>query len=312
MSTYCYTTFNTKSSFSSSDSFQASDFLPVHTNGPLKVKHDTALLMTLWYLGNLETFRQVADRFDVARSSSHRVLKKTLRFINSLCDRFIKWPNRAEAVQIKRQFKQRGNIDDIIGAIDGCHIAIRRPVADEEAYVNRKSYHSILLQGIVDSRKKFIDIYVGEPGSMHDARVLRRSPIYNPAMTDINTFHGGFLLGDSAYPNLSWLVTPFKNYGNLTEEQVSFNYRHSNHRIVIEHAFGLLKTIFRRLLRFDNISIDIIVECIMAACILHNILVEARNDDYNEEPMDEDEEEDIDYDVIMNRREDVFAKMFNR
>ena len=36
-----------------------------------------------------------------------------------------------------------------IGAIDGSHIPIKAPVESSASYVNRKGFHSILLQGIV-------------------------------------------------------------------------------------------------------------------------------------------------------------------
>lgn len=299
-----------------SDQFEASDYLPVHTNGPPKLTHETAFLMSLWYLSNLETFRQCSDRFNISFSSSHRILKKTLDFIVSQSEKYIKWPNADEAFQIKEDYKRKHNIDGIIGSIDGCHIEMNKPVNHQEVYVNRKKYHSVILQGIVDSRKRFIDVYIGEAGSLHDARVLRRSPIYKRAATDLNFFHGCFLLGDSAYPNLSWLVPPFKDCGNLTTRQRTFNFKHSSCRIVIEHAFGLLKTLFRRLLRFDNLDIRIIVKCVFAACILHNIRLEDLYDDDDDEGNAYSDSDIVADDIadssfIADRRQDVFDKMFN-
>lgn len=35
------------------------------------------------------------------------------------------------------------------------------------------------MQGIVDHNKKFIDIFIGYPGSVHDARVLQNSTIFS-------------------------------------------------------------------------------------------------------------------------------------
>lgn len=67
--------------------------------------------------------------------------------------------------------------------------------------------------------------------------------------------------------------TTFKNYGQLTQNQILFNVRHSSARSVIEHAFGLLKGRFRRLFYFHNLRIDLIIKCVMAACILHNICI---------------------------------------
>ena len=64
------------------------------------------------------------------------------------------------------------------GAIDGTHVPIKAPSENYTDYVNRKSYHSIVMQGLADSRYLFRDIVVSWPGSVHDARVLSNSEIY--------------------------------------------------------------------------------------------------------------------------------------
>jgi len=67
---------------------------------------------------------------------------------------------------------------------------------------------------------RFTNIYCGEPGSLHDARVLRRSNLYWESENNKDRIfpNGTFILGDSAYPSLSWLVPPFKNNGQLTAQ----------------------------------------------------------------------------------------------
>ena len=42
-------------------------------------------------------------------------------------------------------------------------------------YFNRKGFHSIVLQRVVDHQCKFMDVYIGWPGSVHDTRVLANS-----------------------------------------------------------------------------------------------------------------------------------------
>ncbi|XP_034945557.1 putative nuclease HARBI1 [Chelonus insularis] len=238
------------------------------------ITHERALLMTVWYLANIETFREISNLFDFAPSDSHRVLLCSLDFLISLSEEYIRWPETAaDKIEVSRKFSDLQNITQIIGAIDGCHVRIRRPVHHQEDYYNRKRYHSIILQAVANSDKVFTDVYIGEPGSMHDARVFRRSPLYEKALTDPNFFGTYFLLGDTAYPSTPWMITPFRDNGHLTPGQRQFNYRHSSTRIVIEQAFGLLRARFRRLIRFDNLRVDIIVKCVMASCILHNICI---------------------------------------
>lgn len=71
------------------------------------------------------------------------------------------------------------------------------------------------------AKKKFIDIHVGEPGSLHDYHVFKRSALYTELENSYNPKY--YLLADSAYALTSYLISPFKDYGTLTEKQKSFN-----------------------------------------------------------------------------------------
>ena len=71
-----------------------------------------------------------------------------------------------------------GGILNIIGPNDGCRIKISRPKCHGDDYINRKGYFSILLWVICDENVKFIDVFVGPLGRVHDARMLRHSAIY--------------------------------------------------------------------------------------------------------------------------------------
>jgi hypothetical protein len=99
---------------------------------------------------------------------------------------------------------------------------------------------------IGDSKMPFLDIFVGWPGSVHDSRVLKNSPLFDrkennqAAMFPKNTH----LLGDSAYGLSTWLSTPFKDHGNSTQTQRRYNYVHSSTRMAIERTFGTLKGCF--------------------------------------------------------------------
>lgn len=129
-----------------------------------------------------------------------------------------------------------------------------KPTVNTNDYCNRKKYFSINLQAVVDSQMQFINVYCDEPGSLHDARVLRRSPLYNVANENKEMLfpQNTFIIGDSAYPSLSWLVPPFRNNGHLTPQQTEFNYMLSSTRMIVEKTFGLLKGRFRRIKSFNE------------------------------------------------------------
>ena len=60
-----------------------------------------------------------------------------------------------------------------VAAIDCCHIRIKAPNKNPEDYINRKEYHSIVLQGLVDNRYLLRDIFVRWTGKSHDARIFK-------------------------------------------------------------------------------------------------------------------------------------------
>lgn len=57
-----------------------------------------------------------------------------------------------------------------MGAIDASHFEILKPSENQESYINRKGYHSILLQGICDHKKNLLMFSVVNLGHymMHD------------------------------------------------------------------------------------------------------------------------------------------------
>ena len=78
------------------------------------------------------------------------------------------------------------------------------------------------------------------------------------------------IIGDCAYPITSWLLTPYRENGNLNAVQKRYNYIHSSTRSVIEHAFGLLKGRFRRLHYIEVKKVNTACDIILACCILYN------------------------------------------
>ena len=154
----------------------------------------------------------------------------------------------------------------MIGAIDGSHIPIKAPRECPEN-INRKDFHSILLQACCDHEMFFTNCYCGWPGSVHDSRVLRNSDIFYSASNRHDDFfpNNSHLLGDTAYPLQTWIMTPYKDNGHLTEQQKTYNHLHCSTRMVIERAFALLKGRFRRLKYVDIDKVDDIPKIVIAS-----------------------------------------------
>ncbi|XP_067629448.1 putative nuclease HARBI1 isoform X2 [Eurosta solidaginis] len=233
------------------DRYNTSSFYTYKEHGGLpKVGASKEIYILLWYMANTNTFREIANLFNMSKTSAWSILRRVVEWLLSIGHEYIQWPSASKVQDNMRKFKATKNIPNVVGCIDCSHIKIKTPVSNNKAYFNRKHFYSLQLQAVVDADKMFINVFAGEPGSLHDSRILRRSSLYERATGDMeSTFpFNSFLLGDSAYGNSQWLISPFLDNGCLTPAQRQFNFIHSSTRIVVENAYGLLKTRFRRLL----------------------------------------------------------------
>ncbi|KAK4876905.1 hypothetical protein RN001_009411 [Aquatica leii] len=142
--------------------------------------------------------------------------------------------------------------ENYLGVIDGCHLKIDKPQNDADSYINRKGFYSIQMQVVCDHNRKIRDVFIGYPGSVHDARVFRNSPLC---------------------ANLEEMC----DRGQLTPQQINYNVQLSKNRYVIEHTFGILKQKFRQLYHIKLRDVVFIAHLIRAACVLHNVCI---NDEF--------------------------------
>ena len=96
------------------------------------------------------------------------------------------------------------------GSTDDCYIPVKSPELNHTDYYNWKGWYFIILQGAIDHEYLLCDIYVGWPGSMHDAHIFANSTafilanenkIFNEECVSIGDVDLPiFLVSDSAYP----------------------------------------------------------------------------------------------------------------
>uniref|UniRef100_A0AAQ4PXU3 DDE Tnp4 domain-containing protein n=1 Tax=Gasterosteus aculeatus aculeatus TaxID=481459 RepID=A0AAQ4PXU3_GASAC len=150
-----------------------------------------------------------------------------------------------------------------IGAIDCTHVHLQAPCENEWEFINRKGRHSINVQLVCDADLIITNCVVKWPGSVHDACIL--SALYRDLQTNRPD---SIILGDSAYPLLPRLMTPFLTAN--TPAQARFNTAHCRARCAIERLNGVLKRRFACLncVRAEpQKACNITLHCI----VLHNI-----------------------------------------
>ncbi|GFV42591.1 protein ALP1-like [Trichonephila clavipes] len=227
---------------------------------PISVERRVAV--TLFKLGSSWELRTVANLFGIARCTSCIIVREVC---TALCNTFkITFPTQRDLDAIATEFFDWSALPGCCGALDGCHIPIKAPSLKAKDYFCRKQFHSLILQAVVDGNSYFMNINLRWPGSVHDARVFRNSQLYylagvtsklfSPAnVTVYNNSYKPFLVADSTYPLLPWVMKPYG--GRLTREMANFNKKLSCGRVSVEHAFGQLKGRWRCLLKANDSKI---------------------------------------------------------
>lgn len=230
------------------------------------------MYILLWYLGNVETFVIVANRFSITRSETQMTIRKVMKWLTAYSSDYIKWPTRERRMEIVNNIKTINGLPNVAGIMGYCHISVPPAVS------RRDEFNTIILQAVVDDERRFVDICVGLPEMNYDD-VLRQSKCYHtlndptkrPSYLDENQL----ILGDESYPNyLKWLVPPFNDVGNLTHEYKSFNRIHYDAYSTIHVTLDVLKCRFKKLKGFLNFNNNFVKSAIMVTCILHNLCLD--------------------------------------
>ncbi|KAH7713848.1 hypothetical protein AAVH_18793 [Aphelenchoides avenae] len=172
------------------------------------------LMVTLSYLANGTSFRRLAYIFRLGRSTVGNIVKDTC---NAICDlmypEYMKTPSTEdEWLAIADGFWRRWNLPNTLGAIDGKHIAIKKPPASGTLYHNYKGGFSIVLMAVCDHRYRIIYAKFGDYGHESDGGIFDRSDFKHALDNDLlhlplpaplpgtNIRMPHFFVGDAAFP----------------------------------------------------------------------------------------------------------------
>lgn len=211
--------------------------------------------------------------------------------IDNLWEKHVKFPSTVEETkQAVNLMEGMWQCTSAFCAVDGTHIPIKSPPGGAEAakeYHCFKNFHSIILLGIVDAKRRFLWASCGAPGCNHDATVFSVSGLYQSLINDENfprmwteinkVMVPPMILGDSAFTHHTWLQKPY-SHAVLSEEEKYFNYRLSRGRIIIECAYGAYKGRWRITHRKQECSPSVLARIALACVVLHNICIDMVDD----------------------------------
>ena len=255
------------------------------------VEVEKKVALFLYFIASTASYRTLSNLFGLSRGFVCICIRKVAAAVlRKLKPKYVSIAKGDELTRVIANYKEKWGFPMCAGAIDGTHIPISTPQQNHASYINRKSYHSIVMQAIVDSSYLFRNIVVGWPGSVHDARVFSNSQLYALGCSgrlfppDVKEEILGqeihpVILGDPAYPMLNWLLKGYPENVNTPRIQRRFNYRLSRARMTVENTFGRWKGRFPRFSKRLDMEVDGAVEVVAAACVIHNIC-EMRKEPY--------------------------------
>ncbi|CAA7398892.1 unnamed protein product [Spirodela intermedia] len=281
--------------------------------GALPIPADYAVSVALTRLSRGLSPRSLARHHQLPPTLISKVTNAVTRLLSTkLYPDYVRIPSGHRLLQTIQSFRDLTSLPNLCGALDGSPIKLRRrppsPPSphsgggdsaaaaggdDDDAYQCRHGYPAVLLQVVADARKIFWDVCVKAPGSSDDASHFRDSLLYrrltageilrDAAAVPVRGHQlRPYVVGDWAYPLMSFLLTPFTSDGNGSPAQNAFDAAVMKGRAAsVEAALGLLKGRWR-ILRDLNVGIDHAAQTVVACCVLHNMCQIAG------EPEDED------------------------
>ncbi|KAJ1385876.1 Harbinger transposase-derived nuclease domain [Sesbania bispinosa] len=149
----------------------------------------------------------------------------------------------------------------------------------------------LMVQALVDSEGRFLDVSAGWPGTMKPETILLQSRIYHGVEESRELLQGQsyklsdgrlipqYILGDSCFPLLPWLLTPYNRVNeedSFSSAERAFNYAHSEAMGLVGDAFGRLRARWQLLSfsrKWKQDCIEYLPFVIVTGCLLHNFLI---------------------------------------
>lgn len=161
----------------------------------------------------------------------------------------------------------------------------------------------IFFQVLCDANLVFLNVVAKWAGSVHDARILRNSALFEAFESERPPLQG-VILGDGGYFLRPWLMTPFRY--PATPSQRRYNTAHARTRNAVERCIGVVKQRFHCLRTAMRVSPEKACSIITVCCMLHNRARRA-----NLPPLPDDSEADSDNNSDDEEMEDNIAVQQN-
>lgn len=245
------------------------------------VPPDYALASALYRLAHAAPYKAVARRFGLRSADACHAFYTVCKAVNQRLGHLFEL--RADTDRIVMGFGWI-SLPNCCGVLGFGRFGVEGQVLGKNG--------SVMVQALVDSEGRFLDVSAGWPSTMKPEAILRQTKLYlgieesrellNGPMyklSDANSIPQ-YILGESCFPLLPWLLTPYVR----ANEEDSFGSSEREFNSVHSRAMGLVCTAFGRVrARWQLLSRRWKEECIeflpfvtVTGCLLHNFMIKCR------------------------------------
>ncbi|XP_060171959.1 protein ALP1-like [Lycium barbarum] len=259
----------------------------------LPVPPNYALAAALYRLAHGASFSAISRRFGIDSPSACRVFYTVCKAINENLGHLFELKSDINRVIVGFGWISLPNCCGVLGIekfeLDG-------DLMGENGF--------LLVQALVDSEGRFLDVSAGWPGSMKPENVLRKSKLYlgveeskeylNGPSFELNDGNSipQYILGDSCFPLLPWVLTPYKGSNEEDGTEMAFNSVHRKGMQLVGTAFGRVREKWKLLAKkWNEQCLEAFPFVIVTCCLLHNFLIkcsEAVADETKDYPRNEE------------------------
>jgi len=107
---------------------------------------DEQLAVTIWRLTTNVEYRTISALFGIGISTVCETIHKTCQVVTQhLLPKYVRVPPEERLMDVIDDFENLWGFPQVVGAIDGSHIPILKPIECPSDYYNRKGFFSVLL-----------------------------------------------------------------------------------------------------------------------------------------------------------------------
>ncbi|XP_027066544.1 protein ALP1-like [Coffea arabica] len=249
-----------------------------------------ALAATLFRLAHSASFSAVSRRFNIDSPAACRAFYTVCKAINENLGHLFEFKSDINRIIVGFGWISLPNCCGVLGLekfkLDG-------DLLGENG--------SLVVQALVDSEGRFLDVSAGWPSTLTPEKVLRQSKLLSGVEETKEYLNGPsfelsdgnsipqYILGDSCFPLLPWLLTPYKKLdenAGLNSSEMAFNSVHSSGMELVRMAFGRVRKRWKLVAKkWSEQCVEAFPFVIVTCCLLHNFLIKC-----SEAVQDEDAE----------------------